>query len=424
MVRSNADRLASVVSRALGVDVPIRIRAWDCSEHGPPDAPTVVVHSRRALRHLVWQPGELGLARAYVSGDLDIEGDLTDALRSVWNAGATRPGPRRLVGALAPMVRLGALGRRPSPPAAEARLGGALHTRERDHAAISHHYDLSNEFYELLLDDSMAYSCGYWTNAGNSDGPGGLATAQRGKLDLVCRKLALTAGAHLVDIGCGWGSLTLHAAQHYGARVTAVTLSNEQRDFVATRAAERGVADRVDVSLTHYRDLDVTSADAVATIEIGEHVGTAEYAHFATTIHSLLRPCGRALVQQMSRRNVAPGGGAFIETYIAPDMHMQPLHETISHLEEAHLEIRHVEAMREHYPRTVAAWAENLERRWRDAVDLVGEQVARVWRLYLAGGALPFEQNRMGVDQVLAVRPDEHGDSGMPATPAEWAHGQ
>ena len=157
---------------------------------------------------------------------------------------------------------------------------------------------------------------------------------------------------------------------------------------------------------------------------MGEHVGSAEYAHFATTIHSLLRPCGRALVQQMSRRNVAPGGGAFIETYIAPDMHMKPLHETISHLEEAHLEIRHVEAMREHYPRTVAAWSENLERRWRDAVDLVGEQVARVWRLYLAGGALSFEQNRMGVDQVLAVRPDEHGDSGMPATPAEWAHGQ
>jgi cyclopropane-fatty-acyl-phospholipid synthase len=201
MVRSNADRLASVVSRALGVDVPIRIRAWDCSEHGPPDAPTVVVHSRRALRHLVWQPGELGLARAYVSGDLDIEGDLTDALRSVWTAGAP---------------------------------------------------------------------CGYWTNAGNSDGdsdgPGGLAAAQRAKLDLVCRKLALTEGAHLVDIGCGWGSLTLHAAQHYGARVTAVTLSSEQRDFVATRAAERGVADRVDVSLTHYRDLDVTSADAVATM--------------------------------------------------------------------------------------------------------------------------------------------------------------
>jgi len=256
MVRSNADRLASVVSRALGVDVPIRIRAWDCSEHGPPDAPTVVVRSRRALRHLVWQPGELGFARAYVSGDLDIEGDLTDALRSIWTAGATRPGPRRLVGAVTPMVRLGALGRRPSPPASEARLGGALHTRERDRAAISHHYDLSNEFYELLLDDSMAYSCDHWTNSdnsdGDSDGPGGLPAAQRAKLDLVCRKLALTEGAHLVDIGCGWGSLTLHAAQHYGARVTAVTLSSEQRDFVTTRAVERGAADRVDVSLTHY----------------------------------------------------------------------------------------------------------------------------------------------------------------------------
>lgn len=381
------------------------------------------------MRYLLYRPGELGAARAYVTGDLDVEGiELVDALRHVWAAidEARRRDPRAARLRLRPgtalraaglAVRLGALGRPPAPPAAESALTGDVHSTERDRAAIAHHYDISNTFYRLLMDETMAYSCAYFSAEGME-----LAEAQRAKLDLVCRKLGLRPGMHLLDIGCGWGSLTLHAAEHYGVRVTGVTLSSEQRDYVTTMATERGIADRVDVSLRHYRDLSVEpgSVDAISSIEMGEHVGDEEYVDFAAAIHRYLRPHGRALVQQMSRSGEHPGGGPFIETYIAPDMHMKPLHRTLELFAGAGLEIRDVQALREHYPRTVAFWAENLERQWGRAVDLLGEETARVWRLYLAGGSLAFEQNRMGVDQLLMVKPATDGSSAMPATPLDW----
>lgn len=420
---TKASALRDLVSDHLGFDVPIRIRMWDGSEAGPADAPLLVLRNRRALRHLVHQPGELGAARAYVTGDLGLEADVADALRGVWQAwhaaGSPQPKLRASTvargGALA--LRLGALGRRPPRPAAEAELTGELHSRERDRAAISHHYDLSNDFYSLLLDETMAYSCGFHTSPEQS-----LHDAQVAKLDLVCRKLGLEPGMRMVDIGCGWGSLTLHAAEHFGVHVTGVTLSSEQRDFVLARAAERGIADRVDVSLRHYRDLHVPvgGIDAIASIEMGEHVGDAEYPDFTGAIARYLRPGGRALIQQMSRNGAKPGGGPFIETYIAPDMHMKPLARTIELIAGAGLEIADVQAMREHYPQTVAAWSDQLESRWDEAVKLVGEEVARVWRLYLAGGSLAFEQNRMGVDQILSVKPFADGRSAMPASPVDW----
>ncbi|MBM9462185.1 class I SAM-dependent methyltransferase [Aeromicrobium sp. YIM 150415] len=426
---SSASRVYRLLSDALGFEVPLRIRLWNGQEHGPADAPLVVLRSRRAVRHLLYRPGELGAARAYVTGELDVEGmELADALRHVWSAVdearardpraarlRVRPGTVARAAVLA--LRLGAIGPRPAPPAAESALTGEVHSAERDRAAISHHYDISNEFYRLLMDETMAYSCAYFSAEGMT-----LAEAQRAKLDLVCRKLGLRPGMRLLDIGCGWGSLTLHAAEHYGVTVTGVTLSSEQRDHVTAVAAERGVGDRVDVSLRHYRDLalEAGSVDAVSSIEMGEHVGDEEYVDFAGAIHRYLRPRGRALVQQMSRSGEHPGGGPFIETYIAPDMHMKPLHRTLELFAGAGLEIRDVQALREHYPRTVAFWADNLERRWHQAVDLLGEETARVWRLYLAGGALAFEQNRMGVDQLLLVKPAGDGSSGMPATPLDW----
>jgi len=424
-----AGDLVGIAEEAVGASLPIRVRAWDGSEAGAPagpDVPLLLIRSRRALRHLVWRPGELGLARAYVTGELDLEGDLTDGLRRVWRAVRDRPAApthsrRDLLLARARAVRtaarLGAIGPRPPRPASESRLTGRLHTTFRDRAAISHHYDLSNAFYELLLDPQMAYSCAYWPV---DDATYPLEAAQRDKLDLVCRKLALTEGSRLLDVGCGWGSLALHAAQHHGARVVGVTLSTEQRDFVRARAAERGVADRLDIRLQHYRDVPDTGFDAVSSIEMGEHVGDQEYVDFAARLYGFLRPQGRLLVQQMSRNGAAPGGGPFIETYIAPDMHMKPLATTVGLLEGAGLEIREVQAMREHYPRTIRAWLATLEERWDDAVAIVGVEVARVWRLYLAGGALAFEENRMGVDQILAVRPDADGTSGLPWTPRSW----
>lgn len=415
--------LAELAGDLLGGPLPVRLRAWDGSETGPAKAPVVVLRSRRALRRLLWQPGELGLAQAYVTGELDIEGDLTEGLRTVWAAqrehGLRPPRltPADRTRALATAVRLGAVGPRPAAPASQARLHGGLHSKARDRAAISHHYDLSNDFYGLLLDETMAYSCGYWTRDDDGFGP---ADAQRAKLELICRKLALEPGARLLDIGCGWGSLTLYAAERHGAQVTAVTLAREQAAYVRERVRERGLGEWVEVVCQDYRDIEGGAYDAVATVEMGEHVGDAEYPAFAAALRRMVRPCGRVLVQQMSRGRSAPGGGAFIEAYIAPDMHMRPLGETVGVLEEAGLEVRHTESLREHYVRTVAAWHRTLEERWEAFTALAGEETTRVWRLYLAGGALAFEEGRMGVDQILAVRPGPGGVSGMAATPSDW----
>ncbi|MET0953825.1 MAG: cyclopropane-fatty-acyl-phospholipid synthase family protein [Aeromicrobium sp.] len=433
-----AASLLSLVEDSLGLTLPIRVRAWDGSEAGVPGAPVVVIRSKRALRHVMWQPGELGVARAYVQGDLDVEGDLGDGLRAMWDAvrdarvadpdaGRPRIGPKQVARAAALALRLGLVGRRPPAPDAESNLTGELHSKERDQAAISHHYDLSNDFYELILDPNMAYSSGFHVTPGMT-----LEEAQTAKLHLVCRKLGLRPGMKMVDIGSGWGSLTLFAAEHYGVHVTGVTLSVEQRDYVLGRAAERGLADRVDVSLRHFRDLEASGVhdddiDAIASIEMGEHVGDEEYVVFVDSIHRYLKPGGRALIQQMSRSNDAPGdrpgGGPFIETYIAPDMHMKPLAKTIGLIAASGLEIRDVQAMREHYPQTVAGWAERLEDRWDAAVKLIGEENARVWRLYLVGVALAFEEYRMGVVQILAVKPSARGVSGMPSSPLAWLPG-
>ncbi|MFJ8199335.1 class I SAM-dependent methyltransferase [Streptomyces sp. NPDC096152] len=421
-----ARRLARLAEDALGGPLPVRLRAWDGSEAGPPDGPVVVVRSRRALRRLLWEPGELGLAQAYVTGELDVEGDLAAGLRAMWAAARERGlhAPRLTLAerarAAGAAVRLGAVGPRPAAPASQARLRGGLHSKARDRAAISHHYDLSNDFYRLLLDETMAYSCGYWA----SDEPGSTpADAQRAKLELICRKLGLTPGARLLDIGCGWGSLTLYAAERHKARVTAVTLAAEQAAHVREQVRARGLEDRVEVLCQDYRDITGGGHDAVATVEMGEHVGDAEYPAFAAALHRLVRPEGRVLVQQMSRGRTAPGGGAFIEAYIAPDMHMRPVGGTVGLLEEAGLEVRSVESLREHYVRTASAWHRTLEERWTDVVGLVGEETARVWRLYLVGGALAFEERRMGVDQILAVRPGPGGRSGMPVTPEAWYAG-
>ncbi|MFJ4716468.1 class I SAM-dependent methyltransferase [Streptomyces sp. NPDC088785] len=421
-----AQRLAALATTALGGPPPVRLRTWDGAEAGPDDAPVVVVRSRRALRRLLWQPGELGLAQAYVTGEIDVEGDLAAGLRTMWAAAReARLHPPRL--GLADRARaarsaalLGAAGPPPAPPASQARLRGVLHSRSRDRAAISHHYDLSNAFYRLLLDETMAYSCGYWA----SDAPEfAAADAQRAKLELICRKLGLAAGARLLDIGCGWGSLTLYAAERHGVRVTAVTLAAEQAAHVREQVRERGLDDLVDVVCQDYRDIEGGGYDAVATVEMGEHVGAAEYPAFAASLYRLVRPAGRVLVQQMSRGSAAPGGGAFIEAYIAPDMHMRPLGETVGLLESAGLEVRSTESLREHYVRTVAAWHRTLEERWSDVVALVGEETARVWRLYLVGGGLAFDERRMGVDQILAVRPTVDGHAAMPATERDWYEG-
>lgn len=422
-----AHRIAAVVAPVFGGALPVRLRAWDGSVAGPAgdeEVPTVVVNDAAALRRVVFRPGELGLAQAYVTKEIDVEGDLLDGFRRVWRV--AREGgasPRltlsRVVGGLRTARALGAFGMPPAPPASQARLRGRLHSLTRDRQAISHHYDLSNEFYAAILDPHMAYSCAYFTS---DDQDYCVEDAQRDKLELVARKLGLHRrdgvgkgfpGHRHLDVGCGWGSLSLFLAEHYDVHVVGVTIAREQKAFVDQRIAERKLQDRVEIRLQDYRDVDDGPFDTISSIEMGEHVGERNYPVFTGRIHDLLRPGGRALVQQMSRAT-RPGGGPFIEAFIAPDMHMRPVGETVALLERAGLEVRDVHALREHYVRTVDAWYASFEQNWERVVEMVGEEVARVWRLYLVGGALAFEEGRMGVDQILMVRPAADGSSGLP----------
>jgi cyclopropane-fatty-acyl-phospholipid synthase len=407
-----AHRLEAALRPFVGGDLPVRLRAWDGSEAGPLDAPLVELRSRNAVRRLLWHPGELGAAQAYVTGEIEVHHDLDDALTHVWSVAAgrglagVRPSPGAFVRALRAAVDVGALGKAPAPPDSQARVRGRLHSKLRDRRAISHHYDLSNEFYSLILDPSMAYSSGYWRS---TDPSYDVSDAQRDKLDLVCQKLGLEPGMRFLDVGCGWGSLSLHAAQHYGARVTGVTIAAEQKRFIDERIRERGLEHLVEIRLQDYREIPETGHDAVASIEMGEHVGEQNYGTYARVLHDAVKPGGRVLIQQMSRsggRHGHPGGGPFIESFIAPDMHMRPVGETVAFLERGGLEVRDVHAMREHYVRTVAGWMENFEANLDRLTELVGEEVVRVWRLYLVGGAMAFRDGRMGVDQILMVRPD------------------
>ncbi|WP_055587333.1 SAM-dependent methyltransferase [Streptacidiphilus griseoplanus] len=435
-----APRLAAVVAQLTGDAPPLRLRAWDGSEAGPEDGPVLVLRDRRALQRLLWRPGKLGLARAWVAGELDIEGDLYTALDRLQGftggreqgAAAERPGRtalrtlgslrdpgvRRLLGEV---LTLAGAPLPPAPPPEEApRRRGPRHGRARDRAAISHHYDVGNDFYRLVLGPSLVYSCAYWT-----DGPAtGLERAQHAKLDLICRKLALRPGGRLLDVGCGWGSMVLHAAEHYGVHAVGVTLSEPQADLARKRIAAAGLADRVEIRVQDYRDVVDGPYDAVSSIGMAEHVGSAQYRVYASRLHELLKPGGRLLNHQIARRPLPDEGeyrlDEFIDRYVFPDGELSPVGSTVSLLEEAGFEVRDVEALREHYALTLRAWVANLEAGWDEAVRLAGPGRARVWRLYMAACVGAFERNEIGVNQVLAVRPGAGGRSGMPPTRGMW----
>lgn len=421
--QTTAEALQSLVGQVIGGPLPLALRAWDGSQAGPDHGPVVVVHNRRALRRLLWSPDELGFGRAYVAGDLDVDGDLYQALEVFLTATDTRgdppaaSAPRRIV-ALRDALRLGVLGLPPSPPVEEIRRGRLLrHTPGRDAAAISHHYDVGNDFYRLVLGDSMVYSCAYWAG----DGPGyGLAQAQRDKLELVSHKLSLRPGMRLLDVGCGWGSMVIHAAREHGVRAVGVTISQEQADLARKRVAEEGLDHLVEIRVQDYRDVRDGPYDAICSIGMAEHVGRAQLMDYARGLLALLRPEGRLLHHAIAdRRDPDPESLSFIEAYVFPNGELSRIGDTVSTMERAGFEVRDVQSLREHYGLTLRQWVHRLEDRWDQVVEMVGQRRARIWRLYMIGSAVAFDAGRVGVDQVVAVKPDR-GRSGMPLVRERW----
>ena len=412
---------------------PVRFEFWDGSSLAPRDGRvvgSVVVRSKDALGHLVWAPGELGLVRAFVSGELDFTGDLFTVLRSLQQAAPNDAalGADAAAKALSVAARVGALRRRPEPPEQEAHPHGRLHSKRRDSEAITHHYDVGNEFYELVLGESMTYSCARFVSP-SDDGRQGpdasmpLADAQAAKHDLICRKLGLDRGPgmRLLDVGCGWGSMAIHAATHYGARVVGITISSAQADLARKRAAAAGVSDQVEIRLQDYRDLGGEQFDAISSIGMFEHVGGERTAQYFQTLRSLLGPGGRLLNHAIS----SPGGSrisgrSFIGRYVFPDGELLDVGVTGAAMQQAGFELRDVEALREHYALTLRAWVANLQENWERAVDLVGVGRARVWLLYMTGSALGFEDGGIGIHQVLGVVPDDAGQVRMPASRRSW----
>jgi cyclopropane-fatty-acyl-phospholipid synthase len=408
-------RIADFVAELLGADLPIRIDCYDGSSVGPAGARTrLVVRSPDALSYLLTAPGELGFGRAYVSGALALDGDIFEALELRERLPNVEVHARMLldVALLAGWRGL----RRPPIPAEEARLHGLRHTQKRDAAAIAHHYDVSNEFYELVLGPSMTYSCAVWEADTTS-----LTVAQNNKYELICRKLALEPGMRLLDVGCGWGGMVRYAAEHYGVRAVGVTLSRQQADFAIDATKAAGLDDRVEIRVQDYREVTDGPYDAISSIGMFEHVGLARLDEYFGRLYALLRPEGRLLNHGISRR---PGGRArfrrkgFIDRYVFPDGELHEIGVVVSRVQRAAFEVRHVESLREHYALTLRHWVANLEANWNDAIALVGEPRARVWRLYMAASAVNFEAERNEIHQTLAVRPAA-GRSGMPRRP-DW----
>lgn len=420
-MRPVAEALRPVVRRLIGERVPVALRFWDGSSLGPPDAgATIDVESPRAIRRLLFAPVELALGRAYVAGEIDIQGDALEVLGSVPARPSERASLRVGLGGLGSLARaaasVGALGLPPRAPKEEARLRGRRHSRARDAGAIAHHYDVSNEFYRLVLGKTMTYSCAYFPTQDTS-----LDDAQHAKHDLVCRKLGLRPGMRLLDVGCGWGGMVLHAAERHGTSAVGITLSRAQADLAAKRVAEAGLSHRVEIRVQDYRDVGDGPFDAVASIGMFEHVGQARTAEYFRGLFGLLAPKGRLLNHAISR----PEGSSrldrnsFMARYVFPDGELQEVGAVVTAMHQQGFEVRDVESLREHYALTLRAWVANIERNWTEAERLADPARARIWRLYMAGAALAFEAGRIGVHQVLGVRPDAGGRSGMPATRAD-----
>jgi cyclopropane-fatty-acyl-phospholipid synthase len=394
-------------------DRPFTIDLWDGSRVPPTrPGPTLVVRSPRAIGHLLRAPGELGLGRAYVYGDIDTDDlDGVVALLGRWH-----PPPltlRRRAALTAAALRAAGWHRPPPPPAAELRPRGRLHTRRRDAAAVRHHYDVSNEFFALFLDQSMTYSCALF-----EQGTETLEEAQRAKLELICRKLELRPGMRMLDIGCGWGSLAIHAAREHGASVLGITLSEPQSELARQRTRQAGVADRVEIRVMDYRDLHEERFDAVASVGMVEHVGESRIDDYAARIAGVVEPGGRVLNHGIATVPPQSGGvhigGEFSNRYVFPDGELLNLSRMLLAFERSGFEALNVENLHTDYAETLRHWTTHLEENLPEAERLGGTERLRVWRLYLRAARNSFETGRNAVYQLLCSRPLTEAPTGVP----------
>lgn len=397
------------------------VRFWDGAAWGDPASArfTLTLKHPGALR-IMFQPNKVAIGEAYIFDDYDIQGDIHQFFRVVnYLADCKKSwGWYRKCQFILRLTRLP----RHAPPRAgrgAARLAGPVHSKDRDRDAIAYHYDVSNEFYALWLDCRMVYTCAYF------DAPGAdLDAAQERKLDLVCRKVRLRPGERLLDIGCGWGGLILHAAKNYVARADGVTLSARQADLARERIARAGLQDRCRVTLGNFLDLtDWGGYDKVTSIEVQEAVGTRMLPSYFGQAQKLLRPGGVFLNQviTLSPQLTEARGQAFSDRYVFPDGELQHLPHTLAVAEKAGFEVRDLECLREHYPRTLRHWVSRLEARADEARRLTDEMTYRVWRFYMAGAADGFTRGYGNIYQMLLLKPDGY-ESGLPLTRADW-HG-
>jgi cyclopropane-fatty-acyl-phospholipid synthase len=396
--------LRDELARALPVR-PFRVAFWDGTtlepDNGAPPRTTFHVRSPQAIAHALLAPGQLGLGRAYVSGALDVDDlDATLDLLDSWQPPAFDARAKARLAAAA--IRAAGLTAPPKRPSAELRPVGKRHSIVRDRRAVRHHYDVSNEYFALFLDESMTYSCAIFSRGAKT-----LEEAQFVKRELVCTKLGLQEGERLLDVGCGWGAFAVHAAVEHGVHATGITLSEPQAQRARQRAQEAGVADRVDIKVMDWRELDATEPfDAIASIGMVEHVGSANIDAYAARLRELLRPGGRILNHGIARlRHTDPEAGPFTERYVFPDAAPLHLSRVSFAFERAGVEITHVEGFRNDYAETLRHWAARFDDNLPRAIELGGEERVRVWRLYLRTARRGFETGFLSIFQVLGRRP-------------------
>jgi cyclopropane-fatty-acyl-phospholipid synthase len=380
---------------------PFRVVLWDGSElpSTSGDGPVFTVRSPVALGHMLRAPGQLGLGRAYVAGALTVDDiDKTLALLDGYSPPPVDTRTRLRLAAAA--VQAGALRRLPRVPATELKPVGRRHSIARDKRAVTYHYDVSNEFFALFLGPSLTYSCALWSRGAET-----LEEAQEAKLELVCTKLGLREGERVLDVGCGWGSFAVHAAQRHGVHVTGITLSEPQAEGARRRAEEAGVGDRVDIRVIDYRELRGETFDAIASIGMVEHVGSVNIDEYARALAALLPGGGRLLNHGIARLRVGePEAGPFSERFVFPDAAPLHLSRVQLALERAGFETLHIEGLRMDYARTLREWAARLEAGHTEALRLAGPERLRVWQVYLRAARRGFETGFTSVYQVKAVK--------------------